>query len=911
MKSSFGKFRLETPFGVVNKANGLFSAATGPATAMDGPAAVPATAQTSSMLTFTLTPALRDVSAQKNTQTPPTPTPRPILEPDAAHGFLYDREQGGYSLEFNTEAHFEGWLFEQRRTRAVEFRRRRIEHCKMPDGQRAWLTRTTYTCTRDGDSRVDEYERTKPERKTKAFKKELSDGCSALVTMKTYPDTRRVLVKHRDEHSHPLGVENVPYMTLSKQRREEIGERLADGESGKALYKSLKREVVADVTVGTLASVDRDQQVKREDISRIQARIRAELYRLDPEDDQSVLAYAKQLREDGHFAFIKTRRDAAPEGSGLAPDSFVLVIQVRYQQECWYHYGHDRFVGIDATHNMTHYREVNLFSLVVRDDWGHGVPTAYMLSSLKDEVTIRWFLGRVQMWSPEVVPRVWMSDKDRAQINAVLAVYTTAWLLLCRWHVLHAWHQNLSIDAFPDLWALLQKLAYADQKPEFDRLLVQIKDLGPRKCPPSFLEYLDEHWLTDFWLPKWAPYFRVNRTVFQESDTNMLVESMHHFYKDYIADGQRNKRMDLTIHQLIVDVIEHMQARHQQQLAGVHGHNLEQAARVEVLKRAADIPRETIALPTATSPFYVVLSQSATNPFTFYNVDISSVPARCSCTSYPRLQFCTHVAAVGRYYPDSKVDIQIYPSSYRTRLHPQINASGPRASVEVSAPLPLRPIQAISDIAAAASHQLSKALISLAADVQANPRPLEELGPLQAAVAQFSQPVSQVLPAKLKLGNNKKHDWDETAKNMGSAKRKKRARVGESAEIGIGPRKMKKTTYTDPYSAGERSGKRAKPDALRVPSPEPEMVHFDEPPTRCMTPPFVDDALIWRPSPSPPASPCSPDIPPPPAPFSLAYDYSLPAGPVYQDVPPTSGPIYLDRPFGAAAPVFPLGPMYF
>jgi len=32
----------------------------------------------------------------------------------------------------------------------------------------------------------------------------------------------------------------------------------------------------------------------------------------------------------------------------------------------------DGFIGIDATHNITHYKEMLLFTIMARDNWGHG-----------------------------------------------------------------------------------------------------------------------------------------------------------------------------------------------------------------------------------------------------------------------------------------------------------------------------------------------------------------------------------------------------------------------------------------------------------------------------------------------------------------------------------------------------------
>ncbi|KAF8996576.1 hypothetical protein BDZ89DRAFT_893953, partial [Hymenopellis radicata] len=102
--------------------------------------------------------------------------------------------------------------------------------------------------------------------------------------------------------------------------------------------------------------------------------------------------------------------------------------------------------------------------------------------------------------------------------------------------------------------------------------------------PASVITYLNTYWMAHQHM--WAIYARADRNIFQESDTNMLTEAWHHMLKGYFGDGKRNRRMDHLIHTLTVDAMQYFKARHQRQLAGIEGHNLEQAARLEVNKRA-------------------------------------------------------------------------------------------------------------------------------------------------------------------------------------------------------------------------------------------------------------------------------------------------------------------------------------
>jgi hypothetical protein len=99
--------------------------------------------------------------------------------------------------------------------------------------------------------------------------------------------------------------------------------------------------------------------------------IESEEIRLHPNDGESVVQWVEHLRKAGEILAFKSGADPAPKGSGLAVDSFVLMIQTRYQKEVFEKYGH-AFVGIDATHNTTHYENMSLFTVIVRDHWGHG-----------------------------------------------------------------------------------------------------------------------------------------------------------------------------------------------------------------------------------------------------------------------------------------------------------------------------------------------------------------------------------------------------------------------------------------------------------------------------------------------------------------------------------------------------------
>jgi hypothetical protein len=67
---------------------------------------------------------------------------------------------------------------------------------------------------------------------------------------------------------------------------------------------------------------------------------------------------------------FKKSSDLPPLGLRLAPNVFLLIIQIKYQRETLDRLG--IMIGIDTTHNTTQYERVSLFTIIVRDHWGHG-----------------------------------------------------------------------------------------------------------------------------------------------------------------------------------------------------------------------------------------------------------------------------------------------------------------------------------------------------------------------------------------------------------------------------------------------------------------------------------------------------------------------------------------------------------
>lgn len=152
-----------------------------------------------------------------------------------------------------------------------------------------------------------------------------------------------------------------------------------------------------------------------------------------------------------------------------------------------------------------------------------GVPLAWMLANEGTEAMFKHFLRTFRTANPEAIPRFFMSDKDRAQMNAISVVYPEPQtkLLLCWWHVLHAWQQHFRITEFPELWTLLKSWIRIADPTEFEAHWLKIQQL--EEAPPSFIKYLKTNWMNETQL--WSAVYRKSRSIHELSDTNMLIEA--------------------------------------------------------------------------------------------------------------------------------------------------------------------------------------------------------------------------------------------------------------------------------------------------------------------------------------------------------------------------------------------------
>ena len=100
--------------------------------------------------------------------------------------------------------------------------------------------------------------------------------------------------------------------------------------------------------------------------------VQEETIRLHPEDAISIKLWVDRLKSKNVNIFYKDKLTPPPPASRLQGDTFILCMQTPFQMDAFWRLGNGGFIGIDATHNVTHFWDVLLFTIIARDRWGHG-----------------------------------------------------------------------------------------------------------------------------------------------------------------------------------------------------------------------------------------------------------------------------------------------------------------------------------------------------------------------------------------------------------------------------------------------------------------------------------------------------------------------------------------------------------
>ena len=113
-----------------------------------------------------------------------------------------------------------------------------------------------------------------------------------------------------------------------------------------------------------------------------------------------------------------------------------------------------------------------------------------------------------------------MTDCDKAQMKAIEAVYPDTQMILCWWHVLRAIRTHFRTEEFPEVWERIRAWVKTDDQAKFNSVWHEMQT--DTSVPQSLVDYLRVNWMGI--VPLWSGIYRKDRPIFQEGNTNMLIE---------------------------------------------------------------------------------------------------------------------------------------------------------------------------------------------------------------------------------------------------------------------------------------------------------------------------------------------------------------------------------------------------
>jgi len=135
-------------------------------------------------------------------------------------------------------------------------------------------------------------------------------------------------------------------------------------------------------------------------------------------------------------------------------EQFKICIQMKDMKEAAWKYSHGKQLPLDGTFGICNHWLLLLIGLTINDQW-RGVPIVFFLFSaptgsqaihagydteILTELLKAWVLSlRKGPGNSEFCPKVAITDMDMKERGALIAVWPDIYLLLCRFHVHHAW----------------------------------------------------------------------------------------------------------------------------------------------------------------------------------------------------------------------------------------------------------------------------------------------------------------------------------------------------------------------------------------------------------------------------------------------------------------------------------------
>ena len=373
----------------------------------------------------------------------------------------------------------------------------------------------------------------------------LVEHCTAYIKMTKCVTDGTVSIQYCTSHSHEV---NIGHLRLPNDVRVSIATKLQDGIQSDKILDQI-RDNVSPKTLG------REHLISKQDIHNIEKQFCVDGVQKHLNDSQSVNAWVQELHCSEYSPVLLYKMQGVEDvaigtTSAFSRDDFALCIQTKFQCDMLSMFGKNA-ICIDSTHSTNQY-DFLLNTIMVIDEFGEGIPVAYLISNHETGAVIEAFYEAIKCQVGMIEPLVFMTD-DAPQ-------YFTAWQnqfgrnsrtqkLLCRWHLDKTWRgairEKVSSDLQPEIYRYLLVLLHETTLAEFNKKLQQFLSFLKEKKQHLFLEYFQKNYCNR--TSQWATYARCYTSV----NTNMHIEAFHRLVKTVYFQQKQNRRVDALLNVLL------------------------------------------------------------------------------------------------------------------------------------------------------------------------------------------------------------------------------------------------------------------------------------------------------------------------------------------------------------------------
>ncbi|XP_068087050.1 uncharacterized protein [Anabrus simplex] len=338
---------------------------------------------------------------------------------------------------------------------------------------------------------------------------------------------------------------SLTYLNLSKGERAEIAGKIQQGISFNRILDDIRGSINME------QSVERIHLLSRQDLRNIEKEflLKSES-QFHKNDAVSVDLWVQQMSKftDCSPVLFYKPQGMVSESEMFKDDDFVLIIMTSAQESLLKQFGNKK-ICIDSTHGTNQY-DFQLTSLLVVDEYGEGIPVAFLLSNRVDTNTLTHFFNVLKSKVGSITCEVFMSDDAPEFYNAWTNVMERPeHRLLCIWHVDRNWRKQLKkVQGDQTLKVLVYKsirmVMETTDEDEFCKVLDSLlNELLSTENTKLFGEYFQEYYAGR---PEcWAYCYRRGLGI----NTNMYLESMHKTLKFFFwKEKKQNEWTNVLVH---------------------------------------------------------------------------------------------------------------------------------------------------------------------------------------------------------------------------------------------------------------------------------------------------------------------------------------------------------------------------